>query len=371
MPRPAVRARDAMRPRTTQPAATRRAGSAYYALIVPGVEDLAAAELRATGATVQETLAGFDERDSVLMFSTKDIRAVLRCGLIDDVFEIVLDDALPPGHGAPKALGRALERERVERAMLAHHALRPKRAGRSYKVVARVAGRHPFVRSELELAFAGAMGRLLPKWVVTRERAAIELWAHVVGERAIVGIRLSGDELAQRAYKRAHVIASLTPTIARALVVLAEARPADVMLDPMAGAGTILRERAEAGRAACILGGDIDGDALAAARQNVGKQVLLARWDATRLPLRDGCIDAVITNPPYGRQHEAANGLDRLYARSLREAARVLKLGGRCVVLTGEPQVLSRALPPTLRVRAKRRLLLRGLPVVAFVLVRV
>ena len=79
----------------------------------------------------------------------------------------------------------------------------------------------------------------------------------------------------------------------------------------------------------------------------------------------------MITNPPYGRQHEAANGLDRLYARSLREAARVLKLGGRCVVLTGEPQVLSRALPTTLRVRAKRRLLLRGLPVVAFVLVRV
>ncbi len=319
---------------------------------------------------MQETLAGFDERDSILVFATSNIAAILRCGLIDDVFEIVLDEALPPGHGAPKVLGRALERARVERAMLAHHALRPKRAGRSYKVVARVAGRNPFTRSELEAGFAGAMARLLPKWVVTREHAALELWAQVIGSRAIAGIRLSGDELAQRTYKRAHVVASLTPTVARALVVLAEPRPKDIVLDPMAGAGTILRERGDAARAVRIIGGDIDDDAIAAARQNAGRQASLLRWDAMRLPLRDTSIDAVITNPPYGRQHLATAGLDRLYARSLREAARVLKPGGRCVVLTGEPGVLLRALPPTLRVRTKRRILLRGLPVVAFVMAR-
>ena len=158
--------------------------------------------------------------------------------------------------------------------------------------------------------------------------------------------------------------------MARALVLLSEPRPDDVVLDPMCGAGTILRERTDAGGARMVLGGDVDAGAVAAARVNAGRKPSLARWDATRLPLRDRCVDVVITNPPYGRQHEALAGIDRLYARAMREAARVLRPDGRCVVLTGEPDVLLRALPPPLRVRSKRRLLLRGLPVTAFVMVR-
>ncbi len=54
----------------------------------------------------------------------------------------------------------------------------------------------------------------------------------------------------------------------------------------------------------------------------------------------------------------------------MREAARVLRPDGRCVVLTGEPELLVRALPPPLRVASKRRILLRGLAVTAFVMVR-
>jgi tRNA G10 N-methylase Trm11 len=119
-----------------------------------------------------------------------------------------------------------------------------------------------------------------------------------------------------------------------------------------------------------VLGGDVDAGALAAALVNAGRQPVLARWDATRLPLRDRCVDVVITNPPYGRQHEALPGIERLYGRAMREAARVLRPDGRCVVLTGEPDAMLRALPPPLRVRSKRRLLLRGLSVTAFVMVR-
>jgi tRNA (guanine6-N2)-methyltransferase len=233
-----------------------------------------------------------------------------------------------------------------------------------------VAGRQAFHREDLEAPFIAALGALLPRWTPSGGQAAIELWVHVVGERTIAGLRLSGDELAQRRYKRAHLPASLKPTVARALVVLAEPRDDDVCLDPMAGAGTILRERAEAGRAALILGGDIDGSAVEAARVNAGKQASLARWDATRLPLAQASVDVVITNPPYGRQHGVVAGLDRLYARALREIARVLRPGGRCVLLTGEPAVLMRAMPPALRGLSKHRIVLRGLAVTAFVMVR-
>ena len=103
---------------------------------------------------------------------------------------------------------------------------------------------------------------------------------------------------------------------------------------------------------------------------NAGRQPRLALWDATRLPVRSESIDAMITNPPYGRQHEAASGLERLSRGLLREAARVLRPGGRLVVLTGEPVILARAIPKQIRVLEKQRLLLRGLPVTAFVAVK-
>ena len=342
----------------------------YYALTVPGIEDLASVELRAAGATPRNMLAGFDRRDSLVPFDARDAAPALRCGLLEDVFAVLLDTSTPRGRLAPHAIARAIERAAFERAMLAHHTLRPRERGRSFKVVARVAGHHPFRRQDLESAVSSAVSALLPRWRPARGAAAVEVWAHVIGDRTIVGLRLSGDELAQRRYKRAHLPASLKPTVARALVTLAGVRPGDVFVDPMAGAGTVLRERAEAGAAGAIFGGDSDRRAVEAARHNVGRGVQLFRWNATRLPLRPGSVDVIATNPPYGRRHRTEGKVGRLYAGLAAEAARVLRPGGRFVALTGEPAALTSALPRSLPVLAKRRLLLRGLEVTAVVMQR-
>jgi 23S rRNA G2445 N2-methylase RlmL len=342
----------------------------FYALTVPGIEDLAILELTGGGARVDETLSRFDRRDSIVLFATKDASAPLGCGLLEDAFVVLFDAAVRSSPSAPKRVAEELTRERFERALRVHHAVTPKSRGRSYKVVARVAGKQAFRREELERAFVRAVGGLLPHWVATREAAALEVWVHIIGGRALAGIRISGDELAQRRYKRAHLPASLKPTVARALVLLTEPRPGDVFLDPMAGAATIARERAEAGASELILASDHDPGALQAARANAGRRVRLLRADALRLPLPDASVDAIATNPPYGRRMGEMAGLDRLYARSSREIARLLRPGGRCVVLTGEPGVWQRAMPPALRIRSKRRLLLRGLPVTAFAMVR-
>jgi hypothetical protein len=358
------------RPSAPGPRPPKPAPPAYYALVVPGLESLAAAELTVAGATVRDTLSRIDRRDSVIIFSAPDLTPILRCGLLEDLFQIVLDAPTPDARGAPKVLARAMERAPLERALLAHNGVRPKNLARTYKIVARVAGKHPFHRDDVDAPFIAAMAAMLPRWAPSGGLAAIELWVHVIGERTIAGLRLSGDEMAQRRYKHAHLPASLKPTVARALVMLSEPQKGDVCLDPMAGAGTILRERAEAERAALIIGGDIDLDALKAARRNTGKQAALSCWDATRLPLAQGSVDAVVTNPPYGRQMGTVAGLDRLYARSLREMARVLRPGGRCVVLTAEAAVLMRTMPPTLTMRSKHRIMLRGLATTAFVMVR-
>jgi 23S rRNA G2445 N2-methylase RlmL len=354
---------------TPQRRSPRRSGAPlYFAHTVPGIEDLAAAELERLGASVRETLAGFDKRDSIVVFASPGPELALKARLLEDVFALVLDAPVPPRKATARALALMVEQPALERALLLHHAVRPK-AGRTYKTVARVAGRQSFKRENLEVALARAVGTMLPRWSEADGKASLEVWAHIVGERALVGVRVSGDELAQRRYKRAHLPASLKPTVAAALVALSEPRPDDVFLDPMCGAGTVLRERADAGRA-LVLGGDIDAAALEAAITNAGRSARLACWDAANLPLRDRSVDAIICNPPYGRQHEAARGLERLYARATREMARVLRPDGRCVLLTGEPALLFRVLPPPLRVVSRRRILLRGLPVTAFVMVR-
>lgn len=342
----------------------------YYALVVPGIEDLAADELRRLGAEVRQTLSRFDKRDSLIAFTMDEPERLRRATLLEDVFALLLDAPTPPARTGPKQLAAKLDRTAFERAMLTHHALQPRHRGRSFGVVARMAGRQEFRREDIPAPFAKTVGLMLPHWVATGDSPALEVWVQVIGERTLVGLRLSDDSLAQRGYKRAHLPASLKPTVARALVVLADAGRDAAVIDPMCGAGTILRERADAGRARLILGGDIDAAALDAAQQNCGRSATLARWDVMRLPLRDACVDAVVTNPPYGRQHEAVSGLDRLYARSMREAARVLRDGGRCVVLTGEADAFLRAIPPTLAVQAKRRILLRGLPVMAITMLR-
>ena len=358
---------------TARPArgrAPRPTANAYYALVVPGLEALAAEELTTLGARVTGTLSRFDRRESLLLFETAGVRRTLQSRLAEDIFRVVIDTPTPHARNTPAALARKLEKPVLDAALLEHHALAAKRGGRSYRVVVRVAGRQPFRREDVESAVVRALGVLLPHWVPTREAASVELWAHVIGGRTIAGVRLTPDDFAQRRYKRAHLPASLKPTVARALVLWSGPRPDDVVLDPMAGAGTILRERADAVPARLIAGGDVHRAAIEAARMNAGRQPRLALWDATRLPVRSESIDAMITNPPYGRQHEAASGLERLSRGLLREAARVLRPGGRLVVLTGEPVILARAIPKQIRVLEKQRLLLRGLPVTAFVAVK-
>jgi hypothetical protein len=346
-----------------------RLNPACFAHVVPGLEVLAASELRDIGCDVGDTITRIDRRDSLLLFDAPDRARLLRSALVEDVFRTLFDVATPAGRRGPALLARHLTRPTLEDALRDHHALAPKRGGRSFRVVARMAGRHPFRREEVAGAVTRAVGTLLPHWVPAPD-AAVEVWVHVAGVRTLCGLRLSTDALAQRRYKRAHRPGSLKPTVARALALWSAPAPGDVVIDPMAGAGTVLRERADAGRARLIAGGDVDRDALGAACVNAGRAAALALWDATRLPLRSGSVDALISNPPYGRQHDAPGGTARFYRALMREAARVLRSGGRCVVLTGDPDAMAGAVPPALLVRARHRLLVRGLPATAFVLER-
>jgi len=126
---------------------------------------------------------------------------------------------------------------------------------------------------------------------------------------------------------------SMDPMLARALVNLAGAGEGTRLLDPMCGTGGVLIEAGLVG--AYPLGNDAQEKMARGARRNLSEYVDdfdTWRGDATRLPLRDDSVDAVVFDAPYGRQSKIeTHTLRDLVTGALSEARRVST--GRCVLV--------------------------------------
>lgn len=188
---------------------------------------------------------------------------------------------------------------------------------------------------------------------------------------------------------------NLRPSAACALAQLCAPRVGDVVVDCMAGIGTVPIELFGQWPSLLCLGGDSSGRALLCAAPNAryaravlterarpegpsgwagerraqaeaGRPLPAARgrrgtveclhWDATALPLRPGCADLAVVDLPFGERCGSKDELGDLYARALRQLALALRVGGRAVLLTLEGEELSRALcaqQPLWRVSAR------------------
>ncbi|KAH9295686.1 hypothetical protein KI387_039274, partial [Taxus chinensis] len=103
------------------------------------------------------------------------------------------------------------------------------------------------------------------------------------------------------------------------------------------GCGTIPLEAAEyfSGQVMC-LGGDASPKAVAAAERNsqdLKEPCDVLHWDATRLPLRTGCVDRIICDMPFGVRCGSTRVRQWLCPKVLREMVRVLALNTGLVVL--------------------------------------
>jgi 23S rRNA (guanine2445-N2)-methyltransferase / 23S rRNA (guanine2069-N7)-methyltransferase len=215
------------------------------------------------------------------------------------------------------------------------------------------------------------------------ERPDVLLHLHVEGPTALLSVDFSGESLHRRGYRAEGGRAPLKENVAAA-VLLRAGWPAicergGVLLDPMCGSGTFLTEgaliaadaapalereyfgflgwrghdaelwerlRAEAGRRRlarparrCILGSDVDGDAVRMAIAN-GEHAGVADWlhverrslGEIERPKAD--VGLIVTNPPYGERIGAESGLPALYS----ELGLVLRdrfKGWQAAILTG------------------------------------
>jgi len=316
----------------------------FYCFTIPGLEDVSAGEIvsRLPGARVEEKKQGI-----VFFAYQEDLRPLLELSTAEDVFALVARGrASRRREGLAQVQALVRDSRPAEEAAAAHRRLRPKKVRRvTYRVVAqRRSGRPAYTRRELQERVGRGIGERFPRWKRVAEAALVEVWVLQEGDEILCGVRLSDRTMRHRSYKRASIPASLRPAVARSMVILAEPRDDDVFLDPMCGAGTILIERGEHGRYRQLLGGDIDSEAAAAARTNIGpkyKPIEIREWDATDLPLPDGAVTRIVCNLPFGRKIGSRWENQELYRGFVEEAVRVLQPGGVMVLLTSDRRLLA------------------------------
>jgi 23S rRNA G2445 N2-methylase RlmL len=335
---------------------------ACYAVVQPGLEPVAGEEIeRDLGGEVKRTGRG------LVVFRVPEIDAsLLQLRTVEDVFLLAW--------GTDQLTYRAEDLDKIRRwtardadwprLLRLHHAVRPKPKGKpTYHLVTQMEGHHGYLRRDARKALAeGLAGKFPASWRSVEENAAVEAWLSIDGATAVCGLRLSDHTMRHRTWKVEHRPASLRPSVAAALVRLGEVRAGHVVLDPMCGAGTVLAEYREAMRQGrgvrAPWGGDVDAGAVRAAAANLRSlgPALLARWDARRLPLPSAAVDRVLSNPPFGKQLATPEEIGPLYHDAVAEQDRVLKPGGRAVLLVGDLRPLRAA------ARAVGWKLLRELP---------
>ena len=330
---------------------------ACYAMVQPGLEDIAAEEIAHTlGGKVKRSGGG------IVVFRLDDIdRGILQLRTTEDVFLY--------GWGTDALSYRAKDLDQIERwtardvhwdtLLKIHHAITPKPKGKpTYRLVAQMNGVHGYRRVDARNAMARGLalaGKIPASWKHADEDASLEIWLTIDGAMAICGMRLSDRTMRHRTYKYEHLPASIRPTVAAAMVRLADLKPNQTILDPMCGAGTLLAEAFLATRGKKtsegtgwqlqLLAGDIDPSHIRAAQANLRQFGItdVRTWDARALPLDDALVDRILCNPPFGKQLATPEEIVPLYRQSVREMDRVLRPGGKCVLIVADAKALRTA----------------------------
>ncbi|KAK3595537.1 hypothetical protein CHS0354_021642 [Potamilus streckersoni] len=165
----------------------------------------------------------------------------------------------------------------------------------------------------------------------------LEICIHLNDNFLTIGIPLTRQPLSQRSYILHN---GLRSTVAWIMADLCEIEAGEMVLDPMCGKGSILIEAARTNQSAYFLGCDINSDQLKFARTNVdfagaNRNVQIVQADALNLPLPDNFLDCIVMDAPFGVKHKTQLAdLSSFYCSLLLETSRLLKNGGRAVVLT-------------------------------------
>ena len=129
---------------------------------------------------------------------------------------------------------------------------------------------------------------------------------------------------------------SLHPKFARASVNLTCVKKGGIVLDPFCGTGGIILEAASMGMR--VIASDLDERMVSGCAENM-EHYGMKLYDSDVLdiggiPSRFSDVDAVVTDPPYGRStRTAGENVNDIYKRAMQPINETLKQGGRATVV--------------------------------------
>ena len=195
---------------------------------------------------------------------------------------------------------------------------------------------HPVTVNASQLELERMMGHKI-RGTVDLNDPAVEYRAVFTNGRCFFGQVLHTIDRGSYAYRNPQRRAFfhpgvMMPLMARTMVNLTHVEPGQRLCDPFCGTGGMLLECDMMGIDA--VGSDYDPEMLNGCRQNLPNGAYI-RADATNMPYPDRIFDAIATDLPYGQSTTiGAESIDTLYTESLKEIRRVLKSGGRAVIVT-------------------------------------
>lgn len=300
----------------------------YYAAFVPGLQRVVAdiVRTRLSDVRIDKLLEG------AIVFETQCTYDRLNFFCFNNIFAVISIVKNAVRERAPEAHVRAACRQGRNPVIAENN-----KKIRSFRVVCseenRPAPMEESTRVELE-RFIARQSRL----AVDRSSPDTEFWLLYRRE----GFSVFMKRLTKHpSFEKMLRPGELPPPLAYMLCWLSGPKPAEVVVDPFCGCGSIMEERQKHfPPPALFCASDIDEKALAAARRRITGS-LSSRCRIRRVDIRDifsvvpeGTADAVITDPPWGEYAELPVSAGRFYGDMARIFGRLLKPGGTAVVLT-------------------------------------
>ncbi|XP_073431037.1 tRNA (guanine(6)-N(2))-methyltransferase THUMP3 isoform X2 [Dendrobates tinctorius] len=222
----------------------------------------------------------------------------------------------------------------------------------------RAGDKHSFTSNEAARDFGGAVQEHF-LWKADMTNFDVEVLLNISYNEMLVGIALTEESLHRRNITHFGPT-TLRSTLAYGMLRLCDLEPSDVVIDPMCGTGAIPIEGVSEWPRCFFIAGDNSTNAVNRTSSNIGS--LLRRqqsadstpqglpidpihWDISRLPLRSGSVDVIITDMPFGKRIGSKKKNWDLYPACLREMSRVCRAGtGRAVLLTHDRKCFIKAL---------------------------
>ena len=316
-----------------------------------GLEDIAAAEIAETSVIA----GGIEARPKVVLTQVSDVRGLRRLRTVDDV--AVVGASSPSVNDLQTLLSLVAEQADLEKTI--EQALRTDRMDGTFSVTISAAHVPYGTSGVIEEAVASAITAKYQWRHIELQRAPIDIRVFIDGTWALIGVRLFDEPLSRRTYRVVNLRGALRPTVAAALVQIANQGGRRRIWDPFCGSATILCEAAEQGYE--VWGTDIDPEAIEASRENLAA-VNREYWN--RIELADSTLPktwkkhqsatAVVTNLPWGKQ-VAIKSKQALYDTVSAGTAELVRRGGTAVMLTTEPKLIQQRLKRTSTVRIEER----------------